>query len=535
VIVVGSRVDAFTIAFRVFLDPAFVTRLRERAEVAKKYGRAAVEWEMRAPDAPGSRVVDARTRFGELPLRWADDWAGPERVVTRCLGELRFSRAANAWQITNEPFFRAQVLLKGPGAGEGAPERCAACDGIGAIRGAACGACDGVGSVEDPGWNVEVVWYAQEIARIGLRAVLAESKALAAAWGDVKEARVRRIDLCADVAGWEVKSEDLKRIVKRPRAGWNVHDDGIEDQEQIFFDRPADVAGGGQLASRHVTGISIGRGGAIMARLYDKRRELTRSSSDSSAEKREAEETRWRAAGWDGLAPVTRVEFQIRGMAVAEFGLRDPDGATEPVYVLEKDRRGKLRSRPAGVRTCVTADGEVLGLCERIDFLWSSCLDWCRLVVPEETRTGTPKAASRLPEDARWTLLRQVRFDEEARAAEPIRRFRKRSAASSAQSLGVGLSQAAREGLLSELGEDVVAVDAPDALSMLRAMLVALKLAEVERIERWLLEREGSPQGALACFAVRSNAARARFLRYARAAAPREGPRKVQGSSRLAA
>jgi len=80
---------------------------------------------------------------------------------------------------------------------------------------------DRTGKTENvPGWTVEIVWRAQELARVGLEFVLRESSALFACLGELHEQRVRRVDVCADVEGWELDARDLARLVKRPRAKW---------------------------------------------------------------------------------------------------------------------------------------------------------------------------------------------------------------------------------------------------------------------------------------------------------------------------
>ncbi len=517
--VLGSRVDALTLAYRVKPDAAFVAALRERAEVAKEHGRASFSWAVRAPvDETGT--VAARYRLGPFRARWADDVDASERV-SKVWGELRYSRAAKVWQIVNEPFFRLRVDLHAPGGG--ALRDCGHCRGLGSVSGFPCNVCEAQGTLEEPGWTVEIVWYAQTLADWGLELVLRESAAIAALIGDVREQRLRRIDLCADVEGWEIAGSDVKRLAKRPRAKWAVDDAGPEEPT----DEPANVHGRGELSRRRVTGISVGRGGALMARIYDKRAELERNER-----RREAEESRWKAAGWDGLEPVTRVEFQIRGVALAEMGLRDPDAVVEPVSRLEEyfDARGRKRRRKVvtGYRV-VTADEDgrevQATLVHRLDAIWSTCLGWVRLVVPRKSKKGAPVAASRLADDPRWAILRAVQFSS-TRQAAPIHRHRPRSAASAAQALGVSLSQAGRDGRLRKLSEDRFAYpDDERGESMLRARILALKVDEAARVVEWLLERGEGPAGALEHLAVRSNAARARFRGVV---GVREGPRAAR-------
>lgn len=522
--VVGSRVDALTVAYRVKLDPAFVAQLRARAEVAKEHGRAAFEFGVRVPDddGDGTTTSKGRHKVGPLRLRWADEVSRTRREA-KVWGELRYSRADRCWRIINQPYFRMQVVLNAPGGGH--RRDCATCAGTSMLGTEACPACGGEGSEEEPGWTLEVVWYAQTLADWGLERTLAESAALASNVGEVLETRLRRLDLCADVAGWDVDEDDvIDRLVKRPHAEWRRWSNTLDEvpppsgvrrsREERDADATA-IYGRGVMQARRVTGVVVGRG-PLMCRLYDKRAELERD-----AERREAEEDRWTEGGWDGIAPVARVEFQIRGVALTEFGLRDPDAVLEPVTRVEEylDARGKLRRRTVVTgHRCLTArldDGREVQatVVHRLDDLWRACLSWVRLIVPETTRSGKDKPACRLQDDPRWALLRALRFTDVA-SPRPIRRYRPRAAASSAQALGVSISQAGRDGRLQALPERRDAYPNNEhGETILRSQLLALKLAEAERIAAYLLEKFEGPAGALEHFAIRVNAARARFRR----------------------
>lgn len=270
------------------------------------------------------------------------------------------------------------------------------------------------------------------------------------------------------------------------------------------------------MARRRITGISVGRGGAMMARIYDKRAELERDE-----DRRGAEEERWTKAGWDGTSSVARVEFQIRGVALTELGIRDPDGCVVPVFKHEAytDKRGKRRVRAVvlGHRVLTAEEeGRVVQatIVHRLEAVWRTCLDWVRLVVPEFSRNGKPLPTSRLKDDPRWELLRTVSFLE-TKDALPIRRYRPRGAASAAQALGVTLSHAGRVGALrSELPEEREAYeDDVRTETTLLERISALKLEEAKFIVEELKLRHGGAAGASQHFAIRHNAARARFLR----------------------
>lgn len=529
--VLGHRVDALTVAYRVKLDPAFVARLREQAEVAREHGRAAFMYEVRVPDddGDGTMTSNGRHKVGPARLRWADEASRIQRQE-KVWGELRFSRADKCWRVTNHGFYRMQVLLNAPGGG--ALRDCPACKGLAYVNGATCLACDGKGSDEEPGWTLEIIWYAQHLAQWGLEKTLLESAALASNCGEVLETRLRRIDLCADVVGWDVDhGELLDRLVKRPHAEWrkwNASDD--EEKDEAFADSAvvprararvrrdaqksdrelanqdadrAAIYGRGAMQKRRVTGLVVGRG-PVMCRIYDKRAELERS-----AERRELEEDRWREKGWDGIEAVTRAEFQLRGVALTEFGIRDPDAVLIPVTRVDTylDANGRKRRRVvvSGHEVLAREDGTEATVVDRLNDLWHACLNWVRIVVPDPK--SPHKAKCRLKDDPRWAILRELRFtDAEPR---PIRRHRPRASASCAQALGVSLSQAAAEGRLHSVTENREAYDEDERTkARLRARLVALKVAEAARILEALIEKHDGVVGACVHFAVRSNAAR---------------------------
>lgn len=512
--VLGNRVDALTMAYRVELDPSFVAALRARADVAKRHGRASFEWGVLTPRLEqGERDwIAARGKLGPIQACWVNQ-ENITKVDHRSLlwGELRYSRALKVWNITNEPFYRLHVELNAPG-----------------------------GEHDDKGigWTVEIVWYAQTLAKWGLARVLEESAAIASLMGDVREQRLRRIDLCADVAGWRIVDGDESKLVKRSRAKWSK-EYGEPEECEDDWDAKKDRAESRAVSSyarksslrkvrvgpveRRLTGLNVGRGGALMSRIYDKCAELERD-----AVRREAEEDRWREAGWDGIEPVTRVEFQIRGAALTELGLRDPDCVLDVV----RDESGK----PIGqnIATVTGDDGceRQASLVDRLDAIWKTCLGWIRLVEAQYSRSGRLLPVSRLPDDARWSLLRTVRFSD-AREPAPLGRFRPRSCASAAQALGVTLSQAGRDGVLRQWEEEPDAYEETDAEDVLRDRVRTLKLDEAERVIAWLIERFGGPVGANIHLAVRANAARMRFLdrdfglAKGRAPPPESGPRLV--------
>ncbi len=548
--VLANRVDWLTVRYRVRLSKLFVAALEEASKRAGKFGRTAFEYKVSAPT--GTELVDLtvarRRRVGPLRLRWASEWDRAQKVE-KIWGELGWSEKQNCWLITNEPYYR--LAIRRNAAGGGSAQTCSGCAGQRFSEdGEVCGTCDGCGLEEEPGWTVEITWYAEKLAEFGLELALAETDALAANCGKVFESRTGRIDLCADVEGWTIQAEDLERIVKRPRAKCGREDDGVptagdleklgskvrsakqraEDGARLYADGPRH--------RRRFTGFSVGRAGCIMSRVYDKRVEL---ELDTLGQKRALEEERWRAAGWDGVAPVTRVEFQLRGVVLKELGIQNPGEAVEPEYEFRSyvDRRGKARVRRVhkGYRPIVVTekDGREVKatIVHRLDAIWATCLEWVRLVEPEVSRNGNPLPASRLKDDVRWTLIKGVSFYD-ARFAKPIRRVRDRDRASPAQILGCMLSRAARAGMLGHFDEDRTRYpeDEKRQEDMLRRVVKTLFDHMREDVVTWLLERGEGPAGALEWFAVRANAARMR--RFAGVSSVEEesrGPPEISSAS----
>ena len=199
-----------------------------------------------------------------------------------------------------------------------------------------------------------------------------------------------------------------------------------------------------------LSGLTIGKGD-LMCRIYRKDWELRKQDED----KRGAEHARWIKAGWDGDSrcvckacrtlmkqrphdgrgrPVTRVEFQVRGEAVAEFGLRN-------ISQIVDTETGEIMTDPK--------TGKNLTLADRVDALWQSCIRWCRLVTPENSRNGRPLPVTRLKPNKKWLLLHDLRFERKTKdPAKPIRRVRMRGTCPTAQPLGCGISTLAARGFL---------------------------------------------------------------------------------------
>jgi hypothetical protein len=119
-----------------------------------------------------------------------------------------------------------------------------------------------------------------------------------------RELQVSRVDLTVDFQGWVPEVADLTRIVTRA-AKRDLHLDGT-----------------------HFTGFSIGRGD-VVARLYDKTRELKSSGKEWFFDV-------WRTSPdfRDG-EPVWRLEFQVRRPALRKLWLRSSEDGTQERRPLE--------------------------------------------------------------------------------------------------------------------------------------------------------------------------------------------------------
>lgn len=233
------------------------------------------------------------------------------------------------------------------------------------------------------GCHLEVHFSGSFLATNTVAAARAYLRAIAATLGQLVEVRVRRLDLAVDVAGWQIEGSDRERWVKPGRAGL-----------ASFVDLPDENATVRTYGAQRVTGFTVAPGGAVLCRNYDKHFELKTRSPD----KLQGEEFVWRSNGWNGEAPVARVEFQLRSEALRSFGVVGPD---------------KLEAA--------------------LDPIWQYLVKhWCRMVVP-----GTATRLGRCDVDPRWQLLERVQFTHES---HPAARRYLRGGASLQQALGGLLS-----------------------------------------------------------------------------------------------
>lgn len=418
----------------------------------------------------------------------------------------------------------------------------------------------------EPGWTVEVVWDAQALAsleHVGL--AVDRTRELAESLGEVFEVRLRRVDLAADVAGWKVGVHDLHNLVKRPQAvarprdltrcacGYErrAHDKHgvggcaatgceafeLEERGMFFMKKIVQRCGCGCAPEEHtrrgckacgacpgfalervervvpeITGIAVAEGGPIMARFYNKRVQL----ESQPEEKRRAEESRWRERGWDGAEAVTRVEFQLRGEAIAEFGLRNPEECVNPKTVRVDYAHGKV-AWPKGYAGCPL---QVFGRLEtRLDDVWRYCLSWVRIVERDATRLSrcTPAPQWRVlaplsfrgDEVAAFRRRSRAHFMQERRAKAA--RVHVRKAASVEQTLGCIWSiLGVRDALRKHHEGPVLQIRDSTLTKLLRFELENLALASAEVSTNRLVERWG-PKVALERVYQLQEACRERF------------------------
>ena len=249
--------------------------------------------------------------------------------------------------------------------------------------------------VEAPGgWCIVVEQSGEHCAHVdahgALRVALAAASALLDAPATLDDARLRRLDVCADIAGFDLQDIAANCWLTRRRA--RVGQFAIGSEEPAATRRYTQGA--------HVTGWTVAAGNPLSARIYDKRAQLVALGDDDRAD---VERDTWLAHGWTDDAEVTRVEFQLRGEVLAELG--DPC----------------LRDLPAKMP-------------EQLDRLWSylsTC--WLQLIDPDSA-----SRRSRCEIDPRWKHVQGVTFSD--RAHDPIARRRRAGRAACTQAVGCAFS-----------------------------------------------------------------------------------------------
>jgi len=116
----------------------------------------------------------------------------------------------------------------------------------------------------------------------------------------------------------------------------------------LCFDPPLSSGHSSQFAL--ATGRTFGDGSSIMGRAYDKNLELEQMHARDS-EKTLTDHARWKAAGWDGMKPVTRVEFEMKREGLESCCIETADDlADDPLRELWSYSTGEwLRFSPGGL------------------------------------------------------------------------------------------------------------------------------------------------------------------------------------------
>lgn len=321
------------------------------------------------------------------------------------------------------------------------------------------------------GWTVSVDFTGGQMMVSDVDAACALAERLAGALGSVQGSRVRRLDLAADIGGWSVRDIDDRAFVKSSRAKLD-RDRGVE------LDKSDSPVQRRFRRGEHVTGYSICPGNPIMCVIYDKREELT-----IKPDKRAAEEHRWREAGWDGAAPVTRVEFRFRSLVLHELGARDGLNAFR----------------------------------QKLDALWRYASRWWLRLV----ELGAATRLSRCPVTPEWAAVQSVVF---VHQATPAVRTKMRKGASAAQVFGAALSAVAGASLLLgpvlascestgrplEIHELVAKMTTQQQEATVRAVVGGIVSEAGGLVVVDLLERLGTERAAR-WILTRQEAARARF------------------------
>jgi hypothetical protein len=328
------------------------------------------------------------------------------------------------------------------------------------------------------GWCLEIVPRASHLATHHLENAITVADRFARGIGAVLASRLRRFDLAADYANFPLEPSDIESFVTmRARRESFLEDSKDLDEASGELCKPRVVEH--RRKALEVTGFTFAPGNPQMGRIYVKSTELLLPGREV---KREIEHALWRHAGWDGLAPVTRAEFQHRGVFLDEIQLRDP-----------------------------------AQLLASLDAVWQRDTTWLRMVHHAHAKSTR---AYRAPLDPRWEAVQRTVF---AHPAAPIPRSRAhRGGARPEHVLGAAISRVAAGGDLSKLdfratehGEVVNhaaigAMSDDEAAAWLRATAAKVFGAAAADTVRNLLGR-GSPRAGARRLFTKLEAAEARF------------------------
>lgn len=223
-------------------------------------------------------------------------------------------------------------------------------------------------------------------------AIESELRGLLGLLGDVGEPKVSRVDLFVDFAS----SESMEAW---GREAWVTRASAVHQYAE----------------DTKFTGWSIGAGGTLMARLYLKLLECQKTGKEYLL-------NLWKLAGWDGLQPVWRLEFQFKREVLSQLKL---DGLPRVL--------------------------------EHLNGLWSyASTEWLKLCIPNET----DNTRSRWPIHPLWMALASIDWETQG---GPLSREFAATRAPSREWIGAkALSLAAS--LASLVGEKTLAVAGEDLL-----------------------------------------------------------------------
>lgn len=315
------------------------------------------------------------------------------------------------------------------------------------------------------GWVLEVVVRALFLATHSLAASIGLCDAVAGEIGGILGRRLRRVDLCADFTGFPLLKTDIDRIVARARRDAFIGDSKDTDEAWgLYAPRRREHRNRSGL----VTGLTVGAGNALMARIYRKDQELLLPGRE---EKGEVEAQIWQAQGYLPGQAVVRVEFQFRGEVLESLAAREP---------------GDLE--------------------QKLDSLWQYVTRrWLRIVDP---RTAT--RLSRARADIRWAAVADIVFHH---VDGPGVRLRVRGGARWEHALGTAISRLASKGKLCREvipNGDLRDLEPERAHTLLRQQVQLLFDASGQDVVERLLGRHG-PHNALVVLREKMSAARARF------------------------
>ena len=334
----------------------------------------------------------------------------------------------------------------------------------------------------EPGWTVETTFSGTTLIETDYRSAVIQSVHLAAAFGEVLEMRLRRLDLCADMAGFAIPMAEVdgwctrpqlrsrkmravkmcpvprsertanakyaRRIIKR-------YEDGELDRDEMIQHMP-DIDDTYYFPEGNCTGWKFGKG-LICARVYDKMAEMrmriqragSAAKRKQEGEKKLQEEAWWRRHDWSGKGKITRIEVQVRGEVLHELDARC-DSKRSTAYEFA-DRVGEQLDRvwtyfaglpdELGRREMPPRDEQ--GKCSRCHVVHGGPESCKHTLAPKsgwlrQIKLEQGKARSDCTHTEAWEAVQRVVFKD--RVMTVPRRTQKRGAVRATQVLGCALA-----------------------------------------------------------------------------------------------